>query len=163
MADLSDRQLRILRLIQYGRGRMDYLIDGFGVDTTSLNRDVEYLDEHGYMSRLAGTGYGFFSFMLLPKGEAALPPLSETELRLREDNLLTEGMKILRFIREHPGALFWAISDGTGIHEAELLSFLNYHINETGYLKDGGFWRRTYFITPRADQVLAKHADLALA
>lgn len=163
MADLTDRQLRILRLVQYGRGRTDYLIDGFGVDTTSLNRDLEHLDQEGYMARLAGTGYDFFSFILLPKGEAVLPPLSDLEQRLRPDNLLVEGLRILRYVEAHPGSLFWGISDGATVHEAELLSFLNYHINETGYLKDGGFWRRTYFITPRGKEVLAKHADLAAA
>ena len=163
MAELTDRQRRILRLIQDGRGRMDYLIDGFGIDATSLNRDVEYLDEQGYITRPGATGYDFLTFALLPKGEAALPSLSDVELRLREDHLMPEGIKILRYVKEHPGTLFWQIADGVGIHETELLSSLNYHLNETGYLRDGGFWRRRYWIAPRGEQVLAKHADLAPA
>jgi solute:Na+ symporter, SSS family len=158
MADLTDRQRKILRLIDYGRGRMDYLIDAFGIDSTLLNQDVEYLEQNGYISRLGGTGYDFFSFILLPEGEAALPPRSPAELRLREDHLMPEGLSILRFVRDHPGCKFWEIVGGTGLAETETLSFLNYHVNETGYLRDTGLWRRRYWITPRGEQVQAKHA-----
>lgn len=103
---MTDRQLKILRLIDYGRGRMDYLIDAFGIDSTLLNQDVECLEQNGYISRLSGTGYGFFSFALLPPGEAVLSPKPPEELQLREDHLMVEELKVLRFVREHPGCKF---------------------------------------------------------
>jgi hypothetical protein len=161
MADLTDRQRAILQMIDEGCGRLDYLIDRFSVDATHLNRDIEYLEEQSYLSRLGGAGYHFYSFMLLPQGQAALPASDSAELR--PDRLTPSRLKILRRVADRQGCKFWEIVDGTGLSEGEVLSSVNHLIYESGYLSDGGFWRRTFWTTPRGLEVLAKHGRLVLA
>ena len=161
MAGLSDRQRTVLEMIDEGCGRLDYLIDRFSVDSTHLNRDLEYLEEQGYMSRLGGTGYAFYSFMLLPRGQAALPSADSGELR--RDRLTPSRFRIVRHVAEHPGCKFWDVVDGTGLSEGVVLSSVNHLIYESGYLRDGGFWRRTLWTTPRGQQILEKHVLLTLA
>jgi hypothetical protein len=161
MANLTDRQRTILQMIDEGCGRLDYLIDRFSVDATHLNQDIEYLEERGYLSRLGGGGYRFYSFMLLPMGEAALPLRLSDELRL--DRLTPSRLKILRCVADRQGCKFWDVVDGTGLSEGDVLSAVNHLIYESAYLRDGGFWRRTFWTTWRGLEVLAKHGQRALA
>jgi DNA-binding MarR family transcriptional regulator len=161
MAGLTDRQRTILTMIDEGCGRLDYLIDRFSVDSTHLNRDIEHLEEEGYLSRLGGAGYAFFSFMLLPRGAAELPPAPDAQLR--REGLTLARLRIIRHVNEHPGCRFWDLVDGTGLAEGVVLSSVNHLIYETGYLQDGGFWRRTLWTTPRGRQALEKHGSAILA
>jgi hypothetical protein len=161
MPTLTDRQRTVLEMIDEGCGRLDYLIDRFSVDSTHLNRDLEYLEEQGYLSRLGGAGYAFLSFMLLPRGEAELPPAAFAELR--RDQLTPARLRIVRHVAGHPGCRFWDLVDGTGLSEGEVLSSVNHLIYESGYLRDGGFWRRTLWTTPRGREVLDRHGSLVLA
>ena len=159
---LSDRQRAILRLIDTGRDRMDYMIDAIAVDNASLRRDIEHLERERFIARKGGALGSFYSFILLTRGQAALSPASEGELALKGDRLTTDDLRVLRSMEGKPAVLIEDVAAATGLPEPELLATVNFHINVTGYVREFGFFRRKLALTPTGAAVLAKHAASAL-
>lgn len=153
--------MKILRLIDCGRDRMDYIIDAIAVDTASLSTDIEYLEREGYINRKGATLSDFYSFVLLDRGAATVPPKRQAEQRLAGDNLTPDDLNVLRFLQGRAPAVIEAIAAATGLPETDLLSSLNYHVDRTGYLAESGFFRRKVALSPQGELVLQKHREFA--
>jgi SSS family solute:Na+ symporter len=156
---LSPRQVSILNLTRFGKGRMDYLVDALEVDIRSLIQDLDTVIRGGYLKRKGLTGSDYFEFELLQSGEALLPTLSEAENRLRRDGLGAQDLRMLQFLKGKPPLVIEEIAGPLSIPEADLLAAINYHTSETEYLNESGLFRRRIALSAKGEAVLVKHSD----
>lgn len=155
---LQKEEIEVLRLIQMGYENTSELLDILGLDAGVISTYIERLDRGGYIIRQSLTGSGFYAFNISTRGRAALPEFSTEENSLIKDNLSLESLRILRVSAEDATLLPQMISSGeyTSLKISAILSKLI----RNGYLKEGGFFKRSITLTDTGKSVLNKHKDI---
>lgn len=152
---LTPADLQILELLRCGHVTMAEITDALQVDSRISNAGIERLDRGGYLRRRSLIGASFYAFDITPKGLAALPQLAPDLDALAKDGLKPLYVKLLRFVSEAPEKLpdFVRQENLASLEVASAIS----HLVRLGYLREGGLWRRSLYITDQGRAVLARH------
>lgn len=157
-ATLTDQHRKVLELVLGGFDTMADLVDMLAVDSSITNRTVEEMEKQGLLGRLAGGGMGFYTFQVTPAGMAALGARSPEQQQLASDGLVEVDLRILRFVREHPGRLGAEMAARVGVEPFLLAAHLTKLVRR-GYLREFGLWRRSVALTAAGEALLEKYAQ----
>jgi len=155
---LQKEEIEVLILIQSGYETTSELLDVLGLDAGALAPYIERLDRGGYIIRQSMTGSGFYTFNISARGYAALPELSAEEKSLFEDNLSLDSLRIMRVSAKDAALLPQII--GSGEYTSLKISAILSKLIRNGYLKEGGFFKRTVTLTDTGNKVMNKHENI---
>jgi DNA-binding MarR family transcriptional regulator len=156
---LNDNQIKILNLIREGKNTLADFTDCLGIGAPEANRISEDMEIKGYIVKEGYTGIKRFNFLLTDKGIEQLPQQSEKDVELlTKFSINYTQYKILEFLKDRSeGALSKEIVDNLDIKSAELISDLRYLVDR-GLLYEKGILRRRIFLSPKGQELIAKHA-----
>lgn len=156
--ELNKEERTALRAIYTGHDTLCDLVDFLGKPTKDIILLTDKLEILGYIERCSNTYNDYLRFKLTKLGERSLPEMDEKEKKLAEeygisieDYITLKEADKLGVKRNHA----FNISDNANLPTMLLVSCAN-NLEEKGYVKMVGIFRRYLKITEKGKQILHK-------
>jgi SSS family solute:Na+ symporter len=152
---LTDEELKVLRLIYFGYNHCAEIVDMFGADLSSIAPIIERLELQGLIRREGNYGAKMFSFYITEEGRKALGTLTPQEMELAANNISPLDLKILDYIDKKGRIIASELEKYVGRPLIECAASIT-HLVRLGMLIERGVLRRRVLISNKGKEVLEK-------
>ena len=155
---LTDEELKVLKLIYFGYNHCAEIVDMSGADLSSIAPIIERLELRGLIRREGNYGAKMFSFYITEEGRKALKALgtlTPQEMELAANNMSPLDLKILDYIDKKGRIIASELENYTGRPLIECATSIT-HLIRLGMLIERGILRRRVLISNKGKEVLEK-------